>query len=461
MNRWNLAWLIGTPTVIILGLAFAYSAPVGRANEQDYELIRLVAEVLTTVDQNYVRELTTEQRRQLVEDMINGGLERLDPYSSFFAERDFKNFNRKSEGRFGGVGIQVTMDHAIGALFVSSPMVGTPAYEAGIQPGDLILKVNGISLEHKNRNDAVELILGEPGTKVTLTVLHEGTTKPVDVEITRAIINVPTVLGDLRCNDESKCWDFMYDKTNKIAYVRIIEFDKPTAGELKNVLEQLQKDGVRGLVIDLRGNPGGLFSAAVEISDYFLNEGTIVSTKDSRGGNEKKYVAKPGNGFLEPAVDYPIAVLVDRYSASASEIVASALKDQYRAVVVGERSFGKGSVQDLKSLEEGRSAIKLTMATYFGPSGRNIHRFPDAPESAEWGVTPSPGLEVKLTDDERRAWLAGRRYRDIVPSKNGHLPNRLKEKVEGPYRDKVLDRALEHIRQQLQAEPQKTQRDVG
>ncbi len=449
MNRWNLAWLISIPMLVALGLAFSYSAPVGRAHEQDYELIRLVADVLSVVDQKYVRELTPDQRRKFVEDMINGGLERLDPHSTYFNARRFKDFDNKSEGKFGGVGIQVTMDHTIGALFVSSPMVGTPAYEAGIQPGDLILKVDGKSLEHKLRHEAVEMVMGDPGTQVTLTVLHEGESRPEDITITRAIIKVPSILGDIRKNDETKEWEYFIDPNDKIAYIRLIEFDKPTAGELKATLEKLQKEGLKGLVLDMRANPGGLFSAAVEISDYFIKEGTIVSTRDSRGGSEKKYVAKANNNILEPASQYPIAVLVDRYSASAAEIVAAALQDHERAVIVGERTFGKGSVQDIRPIEDDKSAVKLTIATYFRPSGKNIHRFSDVGEKGEWGVSPTPGYEVKLTDEERRAWLAGRRYRDIVPGKNGHVPDKLKDKQTGPYVDKVLDRAVEYLKEQL------------
>jgi carboxyl-terminal processing protease len=449
MNRWNLAWLIGIPMVVLLGLAFSYSAPVGRENEQDYELIRLVAEVLSVVDQKYVRELSPEQRRRFVEDMINGGLERLDPHSSYFNTRELKQFDRKSEGKFGGIGVQVTMDHVSGGLFVSSPMVGTPAYEAGILPGDLILKVNGVSLEHKHRGEAIEMIMGEPGTQVTLTVLHDGESRPEDITLTRALIKVPTVLGDVRKSDDSKEWEFFVDPKHKIAYVRIIEFDKPTAGELKSVLERLQRDGMKGLVLDLRSNPGGLFSGAVEISDFFIKEGTIVSTRDSRGGKERTYVAKSDNNLLEPADQYPIAVLVDRFSASAAEIVAAALQDHGRAVVIGEQSYGKGSVQDIRPIEDEKSAVKLTIATYFRPSGKNIHRFSDEGEKGEWGVSPSPGLEVKLTDDERKAWLAGRRYRDIVPGKNGHVPEKLKDKQLTPFVDKALDRAVQYLKEKI------------
>jgi carboxyl-terminal processing protease len=449
MNRWNLAWLLGIPAVVVLGLAVSYSAPVSREQEQDYELIRLIAEVLSEVDHNYVRPLDPDARRRLVEDMIAGGLERLDPHTTFFSESDFKNFRRKNKGRFGGVGIQVVPDRGGNGLLVTSPMVGSPAYDMGVQPGDLIIKVNGVSLEHRRSNEAIDLILGEPGTDVTLTVLHEGDTKPQDITITRAVIDVPSVLGDRRRTDDPKDWDFIIDKDHQIAYVRVTEFDEPTTAELKTVLTRLQKDGVRGLVLDLRGNPGGLLPSAVETVDMFVAQGTVVSTRHRRSDADQIHVAKPGNDLFEPASDHPMVVLIDRWSASAAEIVAAALQDHGRAVVVGERSYGKGSVQTVHPLDDKKSAVKLTVASYWRPSGKNIHRFPDAKETDEWGVRPNEGFEVPLTDAERKEFLEGRRARDIVPGKTGHLPDKLRARIDAPFTDKVLEKGLDHIRKQL------------
>src|SRR5262249_46642147 len=207
-------------------------------------------------------------------------------------------------------------------------------------------------------------------------------------------------------------WDFVYDKENKIAYVRLLEFDEPTAGALQKVLNDLAEQGVRGLILDLRGNPGGLLTGAVEISDMFLSEGRIVSTR-GRHVKEHVYNAKLDNAPFEPASGRPMAVLIDRFSASASEILAAALQDQNRAIIVGERSYGKGSVQNVIELEHNHTALKLTTASYWRPSGKNIHRFPDSKDTDEWGVRPSPGFEVKLTDEERRKWLIGRRKRDV------------------------------------------------
>lgn len=450
MSRWNLGWLIGVPAVVLIGLAITYSAPPLRQRDQNYELVKLLVDVLDEVDQNYVRDLDPEAKRRLVEDMINGGLERLDPYSSFMGGREFKDFEQKNKGQFGGIGIQISLDRSSGALIVTSPMVGTPAYEAGILAGDLILKVNGVALENLRTREAIERIQGEPGNPVTLTVLHEGDKKPVDITIVRAIIKIETVLGDRRKADNPGEWEFVIDKDHKIAYVRVIEFDEPTAARLRDVLTELQSQGIRGLVLDLRGNPGGLLSSAVEVSDMFLNEGRIVSTH-GRKTPEKTYNATADGTLFEPASRFPVAVLIDRYSASASEIVSAALQDHGRAVIVGERSFGKGSVQNIYLLEDKTTALKLTTQEYRRPSGKNIHRFPNSKESDEWGVSPNPGFEVKLTDEERRSFLIGRRKRDVVQGKPGAAANKDDQKVDktAPFVDKTLDRALEHLRSEI------------
>ncbi len=446
MSRWNLAWLVGIPLVVLLGLTLTYSAPPVREKDQNYELVKLLVDVLDEVDQNYVRTLDPEAKRRLVEDMVNGGLERLDPYSGFFSAAEYAQFERKSKGKFGGVGIHVHVDRVTGLLTVTSPMVGTPAYEAGVLAGDQILKVDGKPLENLRNTEVIELIQGDPGTPVTLTVLHEGDKKPVDLTMNRAVIEIETVLGDRRQPDNPREWDWVIDKKHQIAYIRLIEFDEPTADTLKALLEQLQAQGVRGVVLDLRTNPGGLLTSAVAVCDLFLTEGRIVSTQGRRTP-EKVYAARPEGTLFEPAAKHPLAVLIDHSSASASEIVAAALQDHGRAVIVGERSFGKGSVQNIFPLEDHTTALKLTTQRYMRPSGKNIHRFPDSKDTDEWGVLPTPGFEVKLTDEERFEYLLARRKRDIVHGKVG--TDRSAETKDPPFVDKVLDRALDHLRAEL------------
>jgi carboxyl-terminal processing protease len=454
MPRWNLAWLLGISAVSLLGLAVCYSAPQ-RDRDENYELVKLMVDVLQEVDHKYVQQLDRERKRKLVEDMINGGLDRLDPHSTYINARDYKQFSKQSKGKFGGVGIQIGYDRTSGMqLMVISPMVGTPAYEAGILAGDLIVKIDGKSTENLRLSDAVDLIQGDPGQKVTLTVLHEGSKETVDIDIVRAEIAVQSVLGDCHRSDDEKEWEYVIDPTNKIAYIRLAAFSETATAELKKVVEQLQKDGVRGLVLDLRNNPGGLLSAAVEISDLFLTEGRIVSTK-GRNAEERVYDAKAAGTLMEPAAEFPMAVLVNRYSASASEIVAAALQDHQRAIVVGERTYGKGSVQNVIEMEARSSALKLTTASYWRPNGKNIHRFPEAKESDEWGVKPDAGFEVTLKDDERLAYLIYRRDRDVVQGKGGKpklvTPEKSadKDKEKKPFEDRVLNKALEHLRGQL------------
>jgi carboxyl-terminal processing protease len=393
MPRWNLAWLVGIVGVTLVGLAVSRSAPL-RDKDKDYELVHLIVDVLDEVDHNYVRELDSDAKRKLVEDMINGGLMRLDEHSSFINPRRYKQFTKETKAKFTGVGIQLNTD-ANGMLTVHSPLVGTPAYNAGILAGDLILKIDGKSTETMTQDDAVDLIQGEIGKVVTLTVLHEGGKEPVDVPITRAEIKVQSVLGDVRMPDNH--WDYMIDKENKIAYIRLTGFYETTAKELAQALTELKKEGVRGLVLDLRMNGGGLLRSAVENSRMFLTEGRIVSTR-GREKEEEAYDADGRGAILVPAKDYPMAILINKYSASASEIVAAALQDHERAVVIGERSYGKGSVQNVTKLENGKSALKLTTASYWRPSGKNIHRFFDSKEKDDWGVKPNDS-GFKLTSE--------------------------------------------------------------
>jgi carboxyl-terminal processing protease len=390
MSRRNLYWLLGIAAVSLLGLTVSYSAPT-REKDKDYELVRLVVDVLHEVRERYVVDIDAERERKLVEDMINGGLERLDQHSAYITPREYKQFEKQSEGKFGGIGIKVGMDRQNrGQLTVMSPMPGTPAYEAGVLAGDLIVKIDGKSTENMRLDEAVDLIQGDPGQKITLSLLHEGAKEPVEVTITRAVIEVSCALGDKRKPDNLRAWDFMLDDKNKIGYIRLTNFTKTASKEMRDAIEELQRQGVRALILDLRNNPGGLLTQAREVSDLFLTGGRIVSTK-GRNHKEEVYDAKPEGTLLLPADKYPMVVLVNKYSASASEIVAAALQDHQRAVVIGERSYGKGSVQNIIEMHQGgdRSALKLTTASYWRPSGKNIHRFPDSKDSDDWGVRPN------------------------------------------------------------------------
>ena len=447
MSRSNLGWLLGVPAVIVFGLTIAFAAPKAKkVRDQDYESIQLVVDVLAEVDRDFVRELTPEQKRKLVADMINGGLERLDPYSTFYDVDEYAQFMKQTEGSFGGVGIQIDVDRQTGLVKVSTPMVGTPAYDAGILAGDLILKVDGKPLETSQLGELLKTIQGPPGSEVTLTILHEGGKEPVDITMKRAKIEYPSIMGDRRKPEDPAQWDFFIDKANQIAYIRLVSFNEHSETDLEKAVEQVQKEGARGLILDLRDNPGGLLKQATAISDLFLTQGTIVSLRD-RHGRGKTYTAKADGTYLEPAAAHPMAVLVNKNSASASEIVAAALQDNGRAVIVGERSYGKGCVQNVIELSdhEPKVGLKLTTASYWRPNGANIHRAPDAKDTDEWGVKPNPGLEVKLEAAERVRYLQWRKKRDIVHGKPGTTP--VKHTDEEPFNDKYLEVALKYIRE--------------
>ena len=460
MSRRNLFWLLGIVSISVFGLAVAYSAPT-REKDKDYELVRLLVDVLHEVRQKYVVDVDPDRERKLVEDMINGGLERLDPHSQYINPREYEQFNKHSEGEFGGVGIQVGYDrHKSGMLSVISPMAGTPAYEAGVIAGDLILAIDGKPTESMRMSEAIDMIQGKPGSKIVFELRREGVKEPLTIPLTRALIKVASVMGDVRKADNPKDWDYILDKKDRIAYIRVTSFGKNTTAELRTVVQALEKDGIRGLILDLRNNPGGLLRSAVEISDLFLTEGLIVSTK-GRNHKDEVYRAQMEGTLLEgPGGQVPIAVLVNKYSASASEIVSAALQDHKRAVVIGERSYGKGSVQNIILMENETSALKLTTASYWRPSGKNIHRFPDKKdfEAAkidpdEWGVKPDAGFEVKLTDEERTRFLLYRSDRDII-RKTPAKPKKDKDgNVEAPFVDRVLGKAVEHMKKAIEKTP--------
>ena len=331
-------------------------------------------------------------------------------------------------------------------------MPGTPAYEAGVLAGDLIVKIDGKSTENMRLSEAVEMIQGDPGQKITLTVLHEGQREPVDIDIVRDKIQIETVLGDKRKASNLKEWDFVYDKETKIGYIRLTGFSEKSTEEIKAALESLKKDGAKGLILDLRNNPGGLLRSAVEISNLFMQEGRIVSTK-GRNHKEDIHDAHADQAMPYFSGKFPVAILVNKYSASASEIVSAALQDNNRATIIGERSYGKGSVQNIITMEKDTSAIKLTTATYWRPSGKNIHRLPDSKDTDEWGVKPNNGFDVPMKDDERLEYMVWRSDRDVVRSKKKEPAPKDKDgkekKEKKEFKDRVMEKALEHIKKEI------------
>jgi len=374
-----------------------------KPKDEMLELYGLFVDAVEKVEANYVRPVS---RRELLESALEGMLQNLDQHSSFINTGEWKQFRKQIEGKFGGIGIQVGVDPDAGRLRVISPMVGTPAYEAGVMAGDLIMNIDGQSTEGMSPDKAVDVLTGRPGTDVALEVLHEGNEQPETIKLTRAIIEVPSILGDRR--EKSGKWDYLIDKDKKIGYIRISSFIQSTGEDLRKALDELKEQDVKGLILDLRDNPGGLLSAAVEVSDIFLDKGDIVSTK-GRNTIPKSYGAQKDSSYEE----LPLVILVNQNSASASEIVSAALQDHKRATVVGQRSYGKGSVQNILELDDGDSVLKLTVASYFRPSGENIHRFRNSKTTDKWGVSPDAGMEVKLKPTEYFEWFKARRARDL------------------------------------------------
>lgn len=420
---WVLAVCLGT--VVFWKVAHSQSTP-----DEDARLYRLFVDALEHVDRSYVKEV---DRRKLVESAIAGMLESLDPYSNFISQDEWKQFDRATKGKFGGIGVQISMKDGI--LTVISPLAGTPAYEAGIIAGDRILEVNGQSLRGWSLNEVVDRLTGPAGSEVTLLLQHPPyDAEPKTITLKRANINIESVLGDTHGPNDQ--WDFMIDKENKIGYIRVNSFIQDTKDELTKAIDQLQKEGMKGLVLDLRYNPGGLLTSAIEVSDMFVEEGAIVSTK-GRNAVDKTYEAKK-EGTLP---DFPMVVLVNGYSASASEIVAACLQDHERATVIGERTWGKGSVQNVIELENGQSALKLTTAAYRRPNGHNIHRFEDSKDDDEWGVSPNKGFEIKFTNKEHPAYSRWRQKRDMILGKLSNDKTETKRASEAPSTEKASDEA--------------------
>jgi len=401
-------------------------------DEEYYELMKTFADTFEQIERNYVKGV---DRRVLLEAAIQGMIGKLDQYSSYIKPEDLARFNRQVEQQFGGVGIQVYLDAKTGTLTVMTPLPGTPAYKAGIRAGDRILEIEGKSTKGFSTNDAVKLMKGKPGEAVTMGIKHAGSDKLEQIKVVRAIIQVATVLGDTY--GENDQWDFMLKEEKDIAYLRLTHFSRRSATELRDALEVAKKRKLKGLVLDLRFNPGGLLTQARDISDLFIESGKIVSTK-GRNTRERVWTAKKNGTYS----GFPVAVLVNRFSASASEIVSACLQDHKRAVIIGERTWGKGSVQNVIELEGGNSALKLTTASYHRPSGKNIHRFPGAKDSDVWGVVPDEGQLVQLTTEEMQKYLDYRRKRDVL--KKGGPPK-------SDFKDRQLAKAIEFLRSKTDA----------
>jgi carboxyl-terminal processing protease len=432
------------PSATAEPVATAETSPKESAADAEYyELFKVLADTMDQVERNYVKDVS---RRELMEAAIRGVLSKLDPYSNYIGPNDLTRFKVAVENQFTGIGIQV--DVRRGRLTVVSPIVGSPAYKLGLRAGDVITEIEGQSTEGINIDEAVRRLKGEAGTTVNIAVLHPGASELQKLAVTREVIQMESVRGDRR--DDHDDWDFMLDRDKKLGYVRIVSFGRDTPRELKKALDQLKRQELRGLILDLRFNPGGLLTAAIEVSDMFLTEGEIVSTS-GRNSPKRSWSAHK----LDTYEGFPMAVLVNHHSASASEIVAASLQDNHRAIVIGERTWGKGSVQNVIELEGGKSILKLTTASYLRPNGHNIHRDENAKETDEWGVKPDAGYEVALDQAERYQLELHRHDRDIVASQptkkegEGAKPEAKPADSKPSFVDRQLQKAVEYLTSEL------------
>ena len=343
--------------LIIFISSILFTNNVNSAEIDIYKKIDLFGEVLEKINKEYVDEVNQSES---MDSAINGLLQSLDPYSGYMSPEIFKEMQTDTSGEFGGLGIEVSME--AGVVKVISPIDDTPASKAGIKAGDYIVKINNIQVQGKSLSEAVDLMRGLVGSAIDLTIRRRGEKKALSFNITREIIEIQSVKSDLL--------------DNNIGYIRLTSFNENSSQQIKKQIENLNKNkNLNAFILDLRNNPGGLLTQAIKISDYFLENGEIVSTKSRKKSENRKWFAR--NGDITGGKT--LLVLINNGSASASEIVAGALKDHKRAIILGENSYGKGSVQSIIPLKN-RGAIRLTVAKYYLPSGKSISEVGVAPD---------------------------------------------------------------------------------
>lgn len=410
------AWkraLIAVPVLGVCVLGLAAGAALGKrlaggGFADDYAFFDEIIEVRQLLTQRYI---DAPDQARLREGAIRGMVEALnDPYTTYVPASEQRNFAKDLTGEYVGIGAQVNIQQ--GWLTIVSPLEDSPAYHAGLMAEDRVVEIDGVTTQNLALDACVEKLLGEPGTTVTLTIERAG--ERSTVKIVREKIKTRAVKGVHRSDADPNAWDFMIDPARKIAYVRLTQFTPGCAQEVAAALRSVGADAgrLRGLVLDLRFNPGGLLREAEELADLFLKEGVIVSTRGRVHAEDVRRARAPGT-----MPDFPIVVLINGQSASASEVLAGALVENNRAIAVGTRTFGKGSVQSVLQIPSGRgSELKLTEQGYYLPSGRSLTRRDDSPT---WGVDPTEGFFLPMSDAELTAMLEVRRRNEVLRAAPG------------------------------------------
>jgi len=374
-----------------------------------------------------------------------------DPYTVYFDKEMVRKEESRLKAQFSGIGIHIRRDLARDGLLVVSPIKGSPAYKAGVKAGDLIIEVRRevdpfgnklqseaekvVSTRGMKTEDAINLILGKPGVPVTVVIEREGEKKPIPFTIERGRVSLETVLGVKR--DAKDDWDYWVDEDSRIAYVHLSQFGPQTFGDLKRVVDRLSRLGMKGMVLDLRFNPGGVLGGSLMICDLFVEDGLLVEVRPRVGKPERHY----DQGF-GAHTNFPMAVLVNGSSASASEIVSGCLKDYGRAVIVGERTYGKGSVQTIEKMDVTGGEFKMTTARWFPPLGENVDKNSTGGKpDDEWGIKPNEGYEVKLSREEKQELADILRDKELIAR-----PDQPGKEAKKPFKDRQLDAALEYVR---------------
>lgn len=442
MSRRTLLLILATTMIAYACYVRAEQNPYARYVAVGYSVIDRWA-LIDTPDQ----ELFEGAMRGMMDVLHEAG----DDHSAFVDEQQHDQFQEGLSQEFGGIGVRIRLlgDPPVPTI-VGPPEPGTPAFAADIRSGDQIISIDGKSTLGMEMLDVLYAMRGPVGQPIALSVLHEGETSPEYIQLERAMITIESIIGDLRT--DKGLWDFRLAQVPRIAYLRITQFGDKTVAQLTRVLAELTEadSPVEALILDVRDNVGGALDAAVDICDLFLRAGkTIVTTRGRDEQMRDRFVSTEKGNYT----DIPLAVLINHNSASASEILAACLQDHSRAVIVGQRSYGKGTVQRLMRIESGRSLLKLTSATYWRPSGQNIHRMPGDEISDTWGVRPTEGFKVDLGDEQYLQWRQYRRRRDILGE---HLDGPLAEQFEAEdgvlpkaFTDEALDLAVQYLQEQI------------